>query len=77
MGVEDFLLACSVIDIDRAVAERFGEIRAALLDAGRPVGAMDLLNAAVALVHNLVVVTHNVADCRAVAGLSIVDWMDP
>jgi tRNA(fMet)-specific endonuclease VapC len=60
--VEDFLAGCQVLDVDRAVAEVFGEIRAELLDRGRPVGTMDLLNASVALVHNLTVVTHNVAD---------------
>src|SRR4051812_17207348 len=37
-GVLDPLEGCSVLDIDRAVAERFGEICAALLDVGRPVG---------------------------------------
>ncbi len=35
----------------------------------------DLFNAAVALVHDLTVVTHNIADYRDVPGLSIVDWI--
>ena len=75
--IEDFLGTVAVVDIDRMVAETFGQIRAALLDRGRPIGVPDLFNAAVALVHNLTVVTHNVADYRDVPGLSVVDWMAP
>lgn len=75
--VEDFLAGCEILNIDRTVADAFGEIRAELLDRGRPIGAMDLLNAAVALIHNPTVVTHNVADYQDVPGLSIVDWMLP
>ena len=75
--IEDFLGTVAVIDVDRMVAETFGQIRAGPLDRGRTIGVPDLLNAAVALVHNLTVVTHNVADYRDVPGLSIVDWMAP
>ena len=73
----DFLAGCRVIEIDRPVAETFGRIRAELLDEGRTVGELDLLNAAVALEHHLTVVTHNVADYRDVPGLSLADWMEP
>src|SRR5438874_1619730 len=59
-GVRDFLKAASVVDVTLPVGEKFGEIRAALLDQGMSVGTIDLLNAATALVHNLTVVTHNV-----------------
>ena len=76
-GIVDLIAACQILDIDRRVAEQFGEIRATLLDAGRPIGDMDLLNASVALVHNLIVVTHNIADYRDVPGLSIADWLLP
>ncbi len=75
--IEQFLAVVEVFDIDREVAEAFGRIRADLLDRGRPVGVPDLFNAAVALAHNLTVVTHNVADFQDVPGLSIVDWMIP
>jgi tRNA(fMet)-specific endonuclease VapC len=77
LGVLDLLSVCQVLDVDYAVAERFGSIRADLFDRGRTVGELDLFNASVALVHNLTVVTHNIADYRDVPGLSIVDWMVP
>ena len=59
------------------MAEKFGEVRAGLLDGGIVVGEMDLLNASVALVHNLTLVTHNVADYANVPGLTVVDWQIP
>jgi len=36
---------------------------------------MDLMIAATALVHNLIVVTHNVHDYSRVPGLTIHDWL--
>ena len=38
---------------------------------------LDLLNGAVALVHNLTMVTHNVQDYAHIPGLTIDDWMVP
>jgi len=76
-GVLDLVSVCRVLDVDYAVAETFGRIRADLLDRGRTVGEPDLFNAAVALVHKLTIVTHNVADYRDVPGLTIVNWMAP
>ena len=38
---------------------------------------MDLLNGAIALVHNMTMVTHNVADYSLVPGLTIDDWQVP
>jgi predicted nucleic acid-binding protein len=58
-GVRDLLSACTLHTIDRAVADKFGEIRAQLLDQGLVIGEMDLFNAAVANLQNLTVVTHN------------------
>jgi tRNA(fMet)-specific endonuclease VapC len=72
-GVRDLLIASNIHDIDFPIAERFGEIRAELLDHGHVVGELDLLNAAVALIHNLTMTTHNTQDYAAVPGLSLVD----
>ena len=69
--------AFTVEEISLSVAERFGELRAALLDQGTPVEEMDLLIAATALVHNLTLVTHNVRDYAKVPGLLVVDWLVP
>jgi tRNA(fMet)-specific endonuclease VapC len=38
---------------------------------------MDLMIAAVALVHNLTLVTHNRADYQHIPGLRLDDWLVP
>ena len=76
-GVQDFLRAVTLLDVTPQVAERFGELRADLLDRGIVVGQMDLFNASIALVHNLTLVTHNTADYANIPGLTLVDWQIP
>jgi tRNA(fMet)-specific endonuclease VapC len=76
-SVQDLLQAVAVLDVTPQVAERFGELRADLLDRGIVVGQMDLFNASIALVHNLTLVTHNTADYANIPGLSMVDWQVP
>ena len=66
-----------VLEVDHAIARRFGEVRAQLLDQGQSAPPMDMLIAATALVHNLIVVTHNIADFNHVPGLQVVDWLTP
>ena len=65
----------NILEINEAVARRFGETRAAMLDAGLPSPDMDLVNAATALVHELTMVTHNTQDYADVPGLSLADWL--
>lgn len=76
-GVRDFLETLTIMEATLPVAETFGSIRARLLDRGLPVGGMDLLNAATALVHYLTLVTHNIQDYTHIPGLTLVDWMVP
>jgi tRNA(fMet)-specific endonuclease VapC len=76
-GVRDLLKASTIHEVDLSVAEKFGELRALLLDQGKTVGEMDLLNASVALVHNLTMVTHNTTDYANIPGLTFEDWMVP
>jgi tRNA(fMet)-specific endonuclease VapC len=76
-GVRDLLAASTLHEIDLSIADRFGELRANLLDQGITVGEMDLLNGSVALVHNLTMVTHNIRDYANIPGLTLEDWMVP
>lgn len=75
--VDDLLKEVILLSIDEAVARTFGLVRAIMLDAGVSVPTFDLLNAAVALTHNLAMVTHNVRDYRNVSGLTVLDWLGP
>jgi tRNA(fMet)-specific endonuclease VapC len=76
-GLLDLLNEVQILNIDDAVAQRFGDVRAGLLDAGQAAPSMDIMNAATALIHNLTLVTHNVADYANVPGLTVVDWLVP
>ncbi len=65
------------LPFDDACAERYGLIRVELERAGTPLGPNDLMIAATALAHDLVLVTHNVAEFSRVAGLRFEDWEAP
>jgi predicted nucleic acid-binding protein len=75
--VEDLVNLVTVLDVTADVGRKFGEVRAALFDAGTPAPDSDLLNAAIALVHNLTMITHNTADYLNVPGLRLDDWLIP
>lgn len=61
-----------ILAIDARAADRWGRLCA---EAGRPLPAIDSLLAATALVHNLTMVTRNLADF-ALPGLAVVNPWD-
>lgn len=75
--IEDLLRDVQLLNFDQDCAEQFEKSRGRLLQRGVSVSTVDLMIAAVALVHGLTVVTHNQADFRHVPGLNIVDWLTP
>jgi len=66
-----------VLSVDESVARNFGEVRAWQSDHGLRSPELDLLNGAVALVHKLTMVTHNVKDYANIPGLILDDWLVP
>ncbi|MDZ4767596.1 MAG: PIN domain-containing protein [Chloroflexota bacterium] len=68
-----FLEPYHTLPYDDAAAYEFGHIRAVLQAAGTPISPYDLQIAAIALVHSLIVVTHNVSEFRRVVGLQVED----
>ncbi len=69
-----FTDAIKTLDFDPACAAAFARLAAAAMDNGRPIGPVDLQIAATAIVHNLILVTHNRKHFAAVGGLEIQDW---
>jgi predicted nucleic acid-binding protein len=65
------LPAVTVLSYDVAAARVYGQVRAHLESAGRPLADADLQIAATALVHDLELVTGNVKHFRRVTGLRI------
>ncbi|MEL0590030.1 MAG: type II toxin-antitoxin system VapC family toxin [Planktothrix rubescens PR222] len=62
------------LPFDDLAATTFGVIRSQLEIKGTPIGAYDLQIAAIALVNNLTLVTHNTQEFRRVEGLQVEDW---
>ena len=72
--VEDFLRPFLSIPFEDDAAREYGRLRAELERRGVVIGPHDLQIAAIALVHGLTLVTHNIKEFRNVAGLSLEDW---
>ncbi len=75
--IADLLQDVAILDFNAACAEQFGKVRCTLLQQGVQVATADLMIAAVALVHNLTLVTHNTADYQNIPSLRLDDWLIP
>jgi len=64
------------LPFDDSSAEHYGVIRAELERAGTPIGPNDLLIAATARAHGLILVSHNLREFLRVNGLKVEDWED-
>lgn len=65
-----------VLAFDDQAARRYGELRADLERRGTPIGDADLQIAAIALTHDLTVVTANVRHFDRVPGLAVENWLE-
>lgn len=59
---------------DDACVHSYGQLRSVLATKGEPIGANDMLIAAIGLTHKLTVVTHNTREFARVDGLKPQDW---
>ncbi len=62
--------------LDDKAAEKYGEIRHDLESRRCVIGPFDMQIAAIALVHDLTVVTGNVGEFRRVPGLRVENWSE-
>ena len=69
-----FLNLFTSLPFDDDAASVYGDIRAYLAQQGTPIGSNDLQIAAIALNHNLILLTHNTREFSRVPGLSWEDW---
>lgn len=77
-GIDEMLFEeVSLLQYDRDCADKFGQVRIQLRQAGVEVPSVDLLIASVALVYDLTLVTHNTADFQNIPGLRLDDWLTP
>lgn len=66
-----------ILPFDQGAARIYGRIRANLSRSGNIIGPNDLMIAAVALVNDVTLVTHNTREFARVSGLRLVDWEAP
>lgn len=74
-AVEDVLGEISVLPFDVPADAEYGEIRARLEAAGKPIGGNDLLIAAHAHATGATVVTSNTDEFRRIRGLIVENWL--
>lgn len=75
--LQRFFEPMTCLPFDDVCAEHYGVIRADLETQGVPIGGNDLLIAAMARAHDMILVTHNTREFGRVAGLRHEDWEDP
>ena len=75
--LERFFAPMPSLPFDDACAAEYGLLRADLASRGTPIGSNDLMIAAIARVHDLIVTTNNVDEFARVAGLRVEDWERP
>jgi tRNA(fMet)-specific endonuclease VapC len=73
--LRDFFMQLDSLPFDDNAVEHYGEIRAILAKAGTPIGANDLLIAAIGRAHQVTVVTHNLREFMRVPALQIETWL--
>jgi tRNA(fMet)-specific endonuclease VapC len=72
--VAKFAATFNCLPLDTAAAEVHARLRADLAGRGTPIGPYDSQIAAIALAHNLILVTHDTAEFSRVPGLQLEDW---
>ena len=73
--IADLVSRLAVLPWDEAAAEDYGDLRAALEQAGTPLGAMDMMIAAHARSVGLTLVSNDGGQFERVEGLSVANWV--
>ena len=73
-AITSILSSVTILPFDTVEAEQAAQIRAALKSQGQPIGAYDVLIAATALQHDLIMVTANQREFERVPGLQTENW---
>lgn len=76
IALQEFISPMIVLDFTDQDALFYGKIRADLEKKGKPIGAMDLLIAAIAKSRELVLVTNNLKEFSRIADLKVENWVE-
>ncbi len=72
--ITPFLQRFSSLPFDDSAAQLYASLRSHLEKTGQAIGPLDMLIAAIALTHNVTLVTHNIKEFKRVKGLVTEDW---
>ena len=72
--IENFLRPIAILEFTSNDAASYAQVRARLERAGTPIGPLDTLIAAQAVVRKLVLVSNNQREFGRIAGLHIQNW---
>lgn len=72
--LNEFLSRFVSLPFDDRAAEHFAQLQVVLRREGTPIGHYDAMIAAIALAHDLIVVTRNVREFSRVPGLAVEVW---
>lgn len=75
IGLEQFLMTVDVINANRKIASRFGQLKAMLEKKGIPLADADLLIAATALETSTLLVTGNIKHYQRIENLTLNNWI--
>jgi tRNA(fMet)-specific endonuclease VapC len=73
--LEEFLTPLEILIYDEIAAKTYGSIRFQLEKGGWPIGPLDLLIAAQAIGHKLILVTNNEKEFKRVKNLKVQNWV--
>lgn len=75
-ALDGFLAPFRSLPFDSLCVPHYARLRDDLERAGQVIGGNDMLIAAIALTHDLTLVTHNGAEFNRVPGLRVEDWSE-
>lgn len=73
--VKDLLGPLEIIPFDSDAAREFASIKQTLTTKGKPIGAIDMLVAAIARAKSLTIVTNNLKHFESIPNLSVENWL--
>jgi tRNA(fMet)-specific endonuclease VapC len=76
-AIISILSSVTILPFGTVEAEQAAQIRVTLKSQGQLIGAYDVLIAAIALQHNLIMVTANQREFKRVLGLQTENWRQP
>ena len=71
---ENFIQSITVLPLSNDTLKKFGQLKAQLRKAGKPVADFDLLIASVEIAKNLILVTNNTRHYQRIIGLNLENW---